>query len=145
MSAGAVHNPTPFTLTDSDVRLVPAPPHFPSRVRQKQELKERTRETLSRTESTSIAESIVYSSFYGEVKAKIPFKHVAKTAQKNAEFASKCPVDDPVGGSRDPPQEVTKLTGRRGPISIRTRRPLLRSPASARWTVRSGASRWIGG
>ena len=82
MSAGAVHNPTPCTLTDSGVRLAPAPRHFPAPTRQKQKLKEQTRETLSRTESTSIAESIAYSSFNREVQAKIPFLYVSKTRHK---------------------------------------------------------------
>src|SRR5580692_11335795 len=88
MSAVADHNPAPFTLTDSDVRLAPAPRHFPTRTRQELELKEQTQETLSRTESTSIAESIAYHSFNREAQAKIPFKHVAKTAHKKRQI---CP------------------------------------------------------
>ena len=83
MSADALHN---LTLTDSDVRLAPAPRHFPSPTRTKTKSTERTRETLSGTESASIAESIAYVGFNEEVKAKIPFKHVAKTPIKNAKF-----------------------------------------------------------
>ena len=79
MSADAVHNPTP---TDSDVRLAPAPRHFPTPAPQKLKLKEQTRETFARTESTSIAESTAYPILNREVQAKIPFKHVSKTPHK---------------------------------------------------------------
>jgi hypothetical protein len=83
MSADAFHN---LTVTDSDVRLAPAPHHFPLPAGQKLKSAERTRETLARTKPASISESITYPRFYGEAQAKIPFKHVAKTPIKNAKF-----------------------------------------------------------
>src|SRR5580692_5425237 len=95
MSAVADHNPAPFTLTDSDVRLAPAPRHFPTRTRQELELKEQTQETLSRTESTSIAESIAYPSLNREDQAKIPFKHVAKTSHKKRRICLRNPLFAP--------------------------------------------------
>jgi dienelactone hydrolase len=82
MSADAVRNPTPCTLTDSGVRSAPVLRRFPAPTRQEQELKEQTREILSQAESPSIVESFIYSSFYREYRAKIPFKHVPKTAHK---------------------------------------------------------------
>jgi hypothetical protein len=86
MSADAVHNLTP---TDSAVPLAPAPRHFPTPSRQKLKSAERTRETLARTESASIAKSTAYTSFNRELQAKIPFKHVTKTPHKKRQICAK--------------------------------------------------------
>ena len=95
MSADATHNPTPLTLTDSGARLAPTPPHFPTPPPQKLKSTERTRETLSRTDSTSIAESIAYPIFNREVQAKIPFKYVTKTPHKKCRICPKNPLLTP--------------------------------------------------